>query len=290
MLKTALERVAFAYEDPDQKQLFRIIRDLTAQRQIYIPRYMRSTDQADPSLWRHLKHRINDYAKRLGLRRIQRQIAYAQQQVIKKIQKQINYHFKRIKDDVGVEHDWQRIADAIMQWSESGLKPNDPRLKMVLEPVINIIPNVAINEAQKLINAYIQSWEQEDEIEDLIIDNELNDPVVQKVAAWLQGKTVVLIGGDERPLAKAALIKAFALEDVIWVSTRPHETLEIFKTPIRRNEVSLVILAIRWASHAYGSISAFCRQMDKPFIRLPAGYNPRRVAYEIISQASHAFD
>lgn len=292
MLKTALERVAFAYEDPDQKQLFCVVRDLTAQRQIYIPRYMRTKDQADPSLWRNLKTRIQDFAKRLELRQTHRQIVGAQQQAIKKTHGQINYHLKRIKDGIGVEHDWQRIADALTQWSESGLKPDDQRLRIALEPVTMFLPEMVKNDAQKLIYAYIQSWEMEDDGEDVAIaeDNELDDPAIQQVANWLQGRTVVLIGGNERPLAKAALIKAFGLEDVIWVSTRPHETLEVFKTPIRRDEVSLVILAIRWASHAYGSISAFCRQMDKPFIRLPAGYNPRRVAYEIISQASHAFD
>lgn len=289
MLKTALERVAFAYEDPDQKQLFSVVRDLTAQKQIYIHRYMRTKDQADPSLWRNLKIRVQDFVKRLIARRMQRQIAHAQQQAIKKTQGQISYHLRRIRDGVGLEHDWQRIADALTQWTESGLKPDDQRLRVALEPVATFLPDIAGNEPQKLIRAFLQSWETEEEDIEVADEHELDDPAVQQVANWLQGRTVVLIGGNERPLAKTALIKAFALEDVIWISTRPHETLEVFKTSIRRNEVGLVILAIRWASHAYGSISSFCRQMDKPFIRLPAGYNPRRVAYEVISQASHAF-
>lgn len=296
MLKTALERVPFAYEDSDQKQLFSVVRDLTSQKQIYIPRYMKTRDQADPSLWRNLRLRMQDFIKRLEVRRSQRQAVQAQQQISKKIQGQISYHLRRIKNGLGDEHDWQRIADAIIYWSESGLKADDLRLRTMLEPIAAILPDILQTEPQKLVQAYLHSWDFADGDEELGDDDSehydehiFEDPIIKRVADWLHGRTVVLIGGNEKPKAKDALIRAFALKDVIWIATKPHETIEILKTPIRRDEVGLVMLVIRWASHAYGNISAFCHRLEKPFVRLPAGYNPKRVAHEIVGQVSHHF-
>ncbi|KOR31009.1 hypothetical protein TI04_03060 [Achromatium sp. WMS2] len=296
MLRTMLERVNFAYEDPDQKQLFTIVRDVTGLRQIYITRYMKTKDQADPSLWRALRTRVQEFTKKIEIKRFQRYIKHLQQQAVKRSLGQISHHINRIRTDGGVEHDWQRIEDALKKWSESGLPTNDERLRDKLSPIAAFLPDRLGSESQQLIRAYLQSWEIDDEeyeSDEVITNNQdknWNNPDIQRVAEWLHGRTIVLIGGEERPPAKAALINAFDLEDVIWISTRPHETLEVFKTSIRRQEVGLVMLAIRWASHAYGNISTFCRQLEKPFIRLPAGYNPRRVAHEIINQASHTFE
>jgi hypothetical protein len=293
MLKTALERVTFAHPDPDQRRLFSVILDLTDQKHIYIDRYMKTDDPAEPSQWPGFQVRLNAFAKRIMARRAKRQHALLQERTIKRVQGQIEYHRKLLeKGSHDIERDWQRIADALTQWSESGLKTDDQRLRTTLTPVGLLLPGVKENEAQKFIRAYLQSWELEDEEdEDIAQDHteELDNPEISQVANWLRGQTIVLIGGDERPHAKAALINAFALKDVIWVSTRPHETLEILKTPIRRDEVCLVVLTIRWASHAYGNIRTLCRQLGKPFIRLPAGYNPHRVAYEVIDQASEYF-
>lgn len=294
MLKTALERVTFTYEDPDQKRLFSVVRDLTKQKSIYIDRYMQTRDQADPSQWRDLQVRLQNFARHMRARRNQRQIAVAQQRVIKHSQGQISYHLGRIKDGgLGVEHDWRRIADALIQWSESGLRTDDQRLRTILSPVAGLLPEPPQNESQSFIKAYLQTWDDEEDDENAEENEEeqfFDDPVINRVAEWLCGQTIVLIGGSERQFAKTALIRAFSLADVIWITTRPHESLEILKTPIRRSEVKMVVLAIRWASHAYGNISAFCSQLDKPFIRLPTGYNPRRVAHEVVSQASKYFD
>ncbi|KOR32411.1 hypothetical protein TI05_07405 [Achromatium sp. WMS3] len=294
MLKTALERVTFGHPDSDQRRLFSVILDLTDQRHIYIDRHMKTDDPAEPSQLHGFKIRLDAFVKRVTIRRIKRQHALSQEKTIKNVKGQIEYHRKLLeKGSRDVERDWQRIADALTQWSENGLKPDDPKLRTTLMPVGHLLPSTAETEAQKFIRAYLQSWDVEDENEE---DNDeqheietTDDTAINRVAAWLRGQTIVFIGGDERPHAKMALINAFALKDVIWVSTRPHETLEILKTPIRRDEVGLVVLTIRWASHAYGNIRTLCRQLGKPFIRLPAGYNPHRVAYEVIDQASEYF-
>ena len=112
---------------------------------------------------------------------------------------------------------------------------------------------------------------------------ELTDEV-QQVAKLLKKKSIVIIGGDRRPHAHDALKSALGVEEVIWIETREHESIEPFETYIARADVAVVILAIRWSSHAYGDVRAFCDKHDKPLVRLPGGYNPNQVAHQIMDQ------
>jgi hypothetical protein len=102
----------------------------------------------------------------------------------------------------------------------------------------------------------------------------------------LRGTTVVLIGGEIRTAAQAALEQAFELAELIWLSSEEHQSIEMFRPHVARSEVALVMLAIRWSSHSFGDIKAFCDAYEKPFVRLPGGYSPNQVARQILEQAS----
>jgi hypothetical protein len=94
----------------------------------------------------------------------------------------------------------------------------------------------------------------------------------------------VLIGGERRPDAYAALKSAFGLKELIWVETREHEPTELFEPFVARDEVALVLLAIRWSSHSYTDVRQYCGKYDKPLVRLPGGYNPNQVAFQVLQQ------
>ncbi|MEZ6064661.1 MAG: hypothetical protein R3B90_02890, partial [Planctomycetaceae bacterium] len=78
----------------------------------------------------------------------------------------------------------------------------------------------------------------------------------------------------------------FRLRDVEWVPTREHQSVSKFESYVRQPEVGVVVLAIRWTSHSYGEVKAFCDTYGKPFVRLKAGYNPVQVAAHILEQVS----
>ena len=100
----------------------------------------------------------------------------------------------------------------------------------------------------------------------------------------LTEKSIIIIGGDRRPHSHDALKSALGVEEVIWIETREHESIEGFETYIARPKVAVVILAIRWSSHAYGDVKEFCNKHGKPLVRLPSGYNPNQVAHQIMDQ------
>ena len=116
-------------------------------------------------------------------------------------------------------------------------------------------------------------------------EGRLNSPEeVQAVAERLANKVMVVIGGERRPHACDALKSAFRLKDLIWISTREHESVDHFEPYVARPEVDTVLLAIRWTSHSYGEVRDFCEKHGKRFVRLPGGYNPNQVAHQILQQ------
>jgi hypothetical protein len=113
---------------------------------------------------------------------------------------------------------------------------------------------------------------------------------VAEVARLLAGKSLVLIGGIRRRDAEESLRKAFALDSMVWIETREHESYEGFEAPIARPEVVLVLLAIRWSSHGFGEVKHLCERHGKPLVRLPGGYGPNQVAAQILAQCGHRLE
>jgi hypothetical protein len=109
---------------------------------------------------------------------------------------------------------------------------------------------------------------------------------VKAAARLLAGKGLALIGGKRRREAEESLRKAFGLRSVWWVETKEHQSVESFEPVVARPEVALVLLAIRWSSHAFGDVKTSCDRHGKPLVRLPGGYSPNQVASQVLAQCS----
>jgi hypothetical protein len=96
----------------------------------------------------------------------------------------------------------------------------------------------------------------------------------------------VLIGGLCRREAQDALETALGLKELIWIETREHQSIEAFEPAIARLDIALVLLAIRWSSHAFGDVKRFCDRHGKPLVRLPGGYGLNQVAAQVLAQCS----
>ena len=110
---------------------------------------------------------------------------------------------------------------------------------------------------------------------------------VAEVARLLRGRRVVLIGGEPRPAAKAALERAFGLSELDWLDAPAHSSFWNFEPPIARPDTALVLLMIRWSSHSFGEVRSICEHLGKPLVRLPAGYNPAQVAFQVLQQCGY---
>jgi hypothetical protein len=110
--------------------------------------------------------------------------------------------------------------------------------------------------------------------------------LVKEVARLLGGQCIVLIGGNRRREAQESLRVALGILDLIWIETKEHQAVAAFEPMIARADVALVLLAIRWSSHAFGDVKQICDRYNKPLVRLPGGYSPNQVAAQILAQCS----
>jgi hypothetical protein len=187
-------------DDPDQLQCFEWLKATAARHHVYIKRFMRADDQADPTRWPDLLDRIE------GL--------HARSQRPQKRPRQQGSH----ATGAAITHE----------------------------------PTAEVKEARRLLG----------------------------------GRSIALIGGICRRESQEALETALGLKELIWIETREHQSIATFEPAIARPDLALVLLAIRWSSHAFGDVKQFCERYGKPLVRLPGGYSPNQVAAQILAQCS----
>lgn len=266
--------------DIDQSEIFRWLKATATETQIFIRRFMRLDDPADPVQWPALLARIENMetgAQEARRRRGQR----------KKLLGKVRHKTTLILNDpVGAADQWKLLISTVCELLSSGLPPSNRDMRELLIPVIEFLPEQdAVPQEFELVLREIDRYMATcppPETSAVVRPT----PEVALVANRLRGRSLVLIGGDKRPGAYQALKEAFGLCELIWIETRSHESISGFESYVARPDVAAVLLAIRWSSHSYGEVRSFCEIHNKPLVRLPGGYNPNQVAVQIMNQCS----
>ncbi len=79
-------------------------------------------------------------------------------------------------------------------------------------------------------------------------------------------------------------IQKLELSELKWITSREHESLDVFEPDITHPSTDVVVLMIRWSSHSYGGDRKFCEEHGKLFARLPRGYSPNQLAVQVMGQ------
>ena len=266
--------------DFDQVQLYAHIRTIARHRQVFIAKYLKREDRASPESWLDVLRRIAETADQFRK-------SGERDRARTKAVNNLRYKLTRLRESSeSTPEEWSRVYELIDSLVSAGLPPSNAELRELLLPVIEEVPgdppppsNVQL--VLREIDRYLDSLP---ESEPPLRAQHLS-PEVEEVADLLEGREVVLIGGQARPLHRDALKRAFRLTDVRWLCTPEHTSFTVFEPDIARPEVALVILAIRWSSHGYDQVREYCDRYGKPLVRLPGGYNANQVAHHILMQA-----
>jgi hypothetical protein len=276
-LRMAVEAVG-GRPDSDQAKVFNWLRQAGQEEQIFISRFMRIDDPADPANWHNLQERIGG---------IDSQMEATQKQEKQKanLLGKGKYHARRIMEGRGSEEDWKKVVGAVESLINSGFPASNSDIRDMLVPVIDDMPEIEIPPGFQRVLAEIDRYFATQMPPAAQITRELSREV-QEVGNLFEKKEMVIIGGERRPHAYEALKSAFRLKELIWISTREHESVDQFEPYVARPHVDAVLLAIRWTSHSYGEVRDFCLKHGKLFVRLPGGYNPNQVAHQVLLQRS----
>lgn len=274
----------FHYEDTDQVEVFEFLRRVTYERQIFISRYMQYADKADPATAGELLDRIEALSARIEART--RRDTHRQQAL-----NRIRYELKRAGHDLEekISH-WHRVFETVNELVLDGLPPSHPRLRELLLPHLDDMPEeeeLPLSDAMRLVlremDTYLATQERTAHLR-----AETPEPTaeLERARRVLEGTVMVIIGGDCRHEARRGILRAFGLKGVNWIETRPHETTSQFEAAVARDDVRVVLLAIRWSSHSYGEVKHYCDRYGKVLVRLPRGYGINQIARELCLQGA----
>jgi hypothetical protein len=275
MLRRALQRLR-APSDPDQLVVYQILRDAAARERIFVKRHLRADDPADPSAWPGLLSRIEAVAA-------SGQQSKQQKERIERLRERL----ESIRRGDGTDDDWQTVIELVEEAIADGIPPSNREIRDLLLPAIDELPEhqdpppgfqLVLREMDRYLATRTSSPK--------ATQSHVPPAEVKEAARLLDGRSVVLIGGIRRRESQDALRRAFRLKDLIWIETKEHQSIEPFEPVVARSDVALVLLAIRWSSHAFGDVRQFCVRHAKPLVRLPGGYGPHQVAVQILAQAS----
>ena len=125
-------------EDETQRDAFHWLRQVTDARRIYVKRHMRLNDLADPHDWGGLRERI------AGLEDAVRQKVDSRRKVHNQWGR-LRYHLQRIpgsRPDDALQ-DWVKALDALEQLVDFGIQPSSVKLRDILVPFVDDLPDDA---------------------------------------------------------------------------------------------------------------------------------------------------
>jgi hypothetical protein len=274
-LRAAFQRLGAA-ADPDQLEVFEWLKVTAARHHVYIKRFMRADEVADPAGWYGLLARIESAAgagkhSRLPESQVER----------------IQNCLKRVQGGMANDNDWLALINLVDLIVGEGVPPSNREIRELLLPVIDELPErndypAGFQLVLREIDRFLATRSAPTRTS---ITHEPSVRV-QEAARLLGGKSIVLIGGNRRREAQESLRHALGLKDLVWIETKEHQAVDAFEPLIARADVAVVLLAIRWSSHAFGDVKQICDRHGKLLVRLPGGYNPNQVAAQILSQSS----
>ncbi len=279
-LLSAIENIG-GPTDKEQLAVFVWLKEQAERLGIYIDRHMKADNLADPTQWPSLLNRLHSF-RDAAQRRIE------QDEQKGRLVGDLDGLVSRIDDadDNGGAALWNEIGLLLDELVDLGVPPSSVEIRDLLLPHIDDAPELADRPGYALvvreINRFLASSDETPP------EEAPSAPIPQLAAAaeLLQGRSLLLIGGDNRPHSKAALESAFQLSELVWLSTKHGTSVTSFEPYVARTDIAAVLLAIRWASHGFGEVRRYCTRYGKPLVRLPAGYSPEQVASQILAQCS----
>jgi hypothetical protein len=282
-LRVSIDWIEGPKNDNEQLLIFTWLKAAAAENQYYIRRHMKVDDPAEPKKSDDLRARIAAIGERLG---------EAEERVRqrKKLLGKVQHKARMVASGAAdVEAEWPLMMSSIDELVTGGLPPSNRDLRDALLPIVENLPDIDTPKSVEMVLREVDRYLASGQASEAARASQAAvqpSAEVREAAQLLEGRSVVLIGGDRRSDAAEALERAFNLSELVWIATRDHESTSGFEPYVARPDVALVLLAIRWSSHSYGEVKDFCDHYGKPLVRLPGGYNPNQVAAQIMQQCS----
>jgi hypothetical protein len=287
-LRLILKQSWMERDDMDQFDAFMWLRRTAEAQHIFVDRFMRLDDPADPLRAGQLREEL----KALGAE-IERLSSDSKQS--KKALNKIKYHAQRISDggEASEAAEWRSLQTGVAALPGLDTRSRE-QLEEMLAPVAELVEEngvpceVELEEAFRVLLDGIHQKRKrraEKDAEREAQSGPRYSADVLSVRGVLAGKRLVLIGGTRFPEQEQRLRDAFALADFDWIALREHASSAPMEPVIANADTALVVAITRLAGHHHiDDARDYARKHDKPFVQLPAGHSPEQVAKAVMEQ------
>lgn len=271
-------------DDHDQEAAHLWLKRQTAEQQIFVSRYMRLSDPADPARFTGIITDVVELRDRIE------QEQHAKKSV-EKLVNQVRYHAKRLPPEGQLdEHDARKIDSAITALAEFGVRPGSERVRSALGSVrLSLWPIESVPPSEQTRRALRNLEQDETDADDESSPSKEYSQTVAVVRSGLAGKRVVLIGGQRKPEAEDRIREAFELGELEWVRLEEHGTGVPMEAPITSPSTALVLVIIKLTGHLHAEQArSLAKATGKPCVYLTGGYSPEQIALATLEQAGVA--
>lgn len=279
MLRTALVLSWLTRDDQDQIDAHLWLRHSSAMRNVFIERHMRLDDPADPASAEDLRARIAAVLARVRSRADR---AKRSQQVLNRIR----HHARALaRDDGDAAHHWKRIAEAVQDLADGGVRPSDRRLREALGAAAGLQAPAEWNTPLLRSALAAAAPPDEEDVAEHAADRDWSGRVLA-ARSLLAGRSLVLIGGEPRAEAIARLREALGAGEVYWPALSEHGSGAAMRAPIERPDTGAVAVIIKLTGHLHADEAReYARGAGKACVSLTGGYSPEQVAEALLGQA-----
>lgn len=308
-------RQIYDRDDQDQMEAYQWLRRITQVERIYLSRYMRLDDPADPNDWIMIHEAVT---------RIEQQLDESRRTnaEIKKLIRKLAYETSQIAHlpaDLA-NPKWQTVFEVVDEMSQIGISPSHPDMINPLLHIAESLPaDLEVPEGSRKVWAYVEaaledrklSAEADDADADDVEDRPLPEStglrsvtqslrptakpspvmtsdmdVTSQIQERLKGRTIVLVSGEAREPARKALQTTLGLKDLVWFTLHGPDDIANLRQHVANPNVLLVLVAPKAAERAREELTKVCEESGKPMVRLSIGYAPSAVTSAIVNQAS----
>lgn len=281
-----LERTWLSGPDQDQDDVHQWLSRETAMRRIFVKRFMKLDDPADPDAADTLSDAV-----RAVSRRIEDRIA-ADRKIVS-IAKRVCYHVDALRDSNGEpEHHFKRISEGLAELTRQNIASTDRRARDVVVSLTSLSADGLIPAGA--LGPEAATWFAPPRLAPEQMSPATRDEAPRQWSArviearrLIRGTDLVVVGGERRPDAVDRIRDAFQLRHVEWVRLTEHGSGEPMRAPIGRPTTSAVVVLIKLAGHLHVETArAYAARAGRPCVLLKAGYNPEQIAEAILQQAA----
>ena len=286
-VRAMMAQESYTEYDADQDWVFRWLKEQTSERGVFLNRHMRLHDAAEPENYEELIGRIEAHEAKLSSlnkQRKQRDNLFGK----------INYALKKLaatkgEDQLAADHPQVTAIDkAVTGLLADGLPASDKKLRELLIPLVGRLPDAVGPELSRVLAEVDQHLDRQHAEAEAADDDGPEDELLAKARELTRGRHAILIGGQPEEEHRRRLERDLALESLRWLRVAHGESFEVSAGPALSGEhVTLAMVMTRWRSHRDGPAArSICRDRGIALVELPGGYGSRRVAHELLAQAS----